>query len=107
MHAARIKKSGGRKTYWLSSGWLSYWKKIFREWDAAKANETFPQNDKAVLLDAVGIFDEYSQNFPEKILEFSDWIRLEIEPHRISLDRFKNLLLECIKKKGKIEENGN
>jgi len=66
-------------------------------------------------LDAVGIFDEYSQNSPEKILEFSDWMKLEIEdwmkleiePYKISLDRLKNLLLECIKKKGKIEKNGN
>jgi len=46
---------------------------MLKKKDAAKANETFPQNDKAVLLDTVGIFDEYSQNFPEKILEFSDW----------------------------------
>jgi len=58
-------------------------------------------------LDAVGIFDEYSQNSPEKILEFSDWMNLDIEPYKVSLDRFKNLLLECIKKKGKIEKNGN
>jgi len=93
MHAARIKKSGGRKIYWLSSGWLAYWKKIFREWDAAKANETFPQNDKAVLLDAVDFFDDYCQNSPEKILEFSDWMKLEIEPYKISLDRLKNPLL--------------
>jgi hypothetical protein len=49
-------------------------------------------------LDAVAIFDEYSQNSPEKILEFSDWMKLEIEPYIISLDRFKNLLLECTKK---------
>ncbi len=95
----REKISRGKKIYWLSSGWLAYWKKIFREWDAAKANETFPQNDKAVLLDAVAIFDEYSQNSPEKILEFSDWMKLEIEPYKISLDRLKNLLLECTMKK--------
>jgi len=94
MHAARIKKSGGRKIYWLSPGWLENWKQIFKEWDAAKSNETFPQNDKAILLDAVGIFDEYSQNSPEKILEFSDWMKLEIEPYKISLDRLKDLLLE-------------
>ena len=72
---------------------------MLKKKDAAKSNETFPQNDKAVLLDAVGIFDEYSQNSPEKILEFSDWMNLEIEPYKVSLDRFKNLLLESIKKK--------
>jgi len=103
----RERVSGGRKVYWLTPGWLEHWKQIFKEWDAAKANETFPQNDKAVLLDAAGIFDEYSQNSPEKILEFSDWMKLEIEPYKISLDRLKDLFLECIKKKGKIEKNGN
>jgi len=50
-------------------------------------------------LDAVGIFDEYSQNSPEKILEFSDWMNLEIEPYKISLDRLKDLLLECTMEK--------
>lgn len=91
----RERISAGRKIYWLTPGWLEHWKQIFKEWDAAKANETFPYHEKAVLLDAVGIFDEYSQNSPEKILEFSDWMKLQIEPHGIPLERFKNLLLEC------------
>jgi len=95
----REKIRGESKVYWLTSGWLAYWKKIFKEWDAAKANETFPYHDKAVLLDTVGIFDEYSKKSPEKILDFSDWMRLQIEPYRISLERFKNLLLDCTKKK--------
>ena len=95
----RERISTGRKIYWLTPGWLEHWKQIFREWDAAKANETFPYHDKAILLDAVGIFDEYSQKSPEKILQFSDWIKLQIEPHKISLERFKNLLLECIREK--------
>jgi len=93
----RRRISGESKVYWLSPGWLAYWKKIFKEWDAAKANETFPYYDKAVLLDAVGIFDKYSKNSPEKILEFSDWMKLQIQPYGISLDRFKGLLLDCIK----------
>lgn len=102
----RKRISGGKKVYWLSPGWLEYWKQIFREWDAAKANETFPYHDKAVLLDALGIFDEYSKNSPEKTLELSDWMKLEIESYKISLDRLKNLLLECtIEKRGK--KNGN
>jgi len=92
----REKISEGKRVYWLTPGWLIYWKQIFKEWDTAKANETFPQNDKVILLDAVGIFDEYSQSSPEKILEFSDWMKCEIEPYKISLDRLKNLLLECI-----------
>lgn len=87
------------RVYWLSPGWLVYWKKIFKEWDAAKANETFPYHDKAVLLDAVGILDECSKNSPEKVLEFSDWMKLQIEPYRISLERFKGLLLDCTKER--------
>jgi len=95
----REKISGGKKIYWLTPGWLEHWKQIFKEWDAAKANETFPYHDKAILLDSVGIFDEYSQNSPEKILEFSDWMKLQIEPCRISLGRFKGLLSDCIREK--------
>lgn len=80
--------------YWLSPGWLQNWKVIFKDWDIGKANETFPQNDKALLLDGLNFFDEYSKKYPEKILEFSDWMRLSIEYCKITLDRFKNLLLQ-------------
>jgi ubiquinone/menaquinone biosynthesis C-methylase UbiE len=86
---------GGQKLYWLSPGWLKYWRVIFKEWDVGLANETFPQNEKGVLLDALGFFDAYTEKFPEKILEFSDWMRIGIEPYRISLDRLKGLLLEA------------
>ena len=95
----RGKISGKSKVYWLSPGWLIYWKKIFKQWDTAKANETFPYHDKTILLDSVSIFDEYSQNYPEKILEFSDWMKLQIEPQGISLERFKNLLLDSTREK--------
>jgi len=71
--------SGADKVYWLTAGWLKYWKRIFKDWDVGKANETFPQNDKAILLDAVGIYDEYLINSPQKLLEFSDWMKLSIE----------------------------
>jgi hypothetical protein len=92
----RQKISKGQKVYWLTPGWLQYWKVIFKDWDQGKANETFPQHDKAILLDPVGIFEEYSTNSPEKILEFSDWMRLNIEPYKISLDRLRRLLLDGI-----------
>ena len=29
----REKISEGKKIYWLSSGWLKYWKVIFKDWD--------------------------------------------------------------------------
>ena len=92
----RAKISKEQKVYWLSPGWLEYWKVIFKDWDQGKANETFPQHDKAILLDAVGIFERYSTNSPEKILEFADWMCLNIESYKISLDRLKRLLLDEI-----------
>jgi len=88
--------AGSQKVYWLSPGWLEYWKVIFKDWDQGKANETFPQHDKAILLDSVGMFEEYSTNSPEKILEFADWMRLDIEPCKISLDRLRMLLIDGI-----------
>jgi hypothetical protein len=86
----------GEKVYWLSPGWVSNWKYIFRNWDKGKANETFPQYEKAIVLDGIGFFDNYSLKFPERILEFSDWLGIEIEPYKISLDRFKKSLLEAV-----------
>ena len=91
----RDRISAGRKVYWLTPGWLRHWKFIFKDWDAGMANETFPQNDKAVVLDALGYFDELMQTSPETILEISDWMRIPMEPFRISLDRFKGLLQEA------------
>lgn len=94
----RERISEGGKIYWLSPGWLRYWKQIFKEWDIGLANETFPKNDKAIVLDALGVFDECSQTSPEKVLEFSDWMKIPIESRRISLDRLKGLLSEQVQK---------
>jgi len=92
----RERIGGGEKIHCLSPGWLMYWKHIFREWDIGLANETFPKNDKALVLDALGAFDDYSQNDPEGVLEFSDWMRIPIEAHAISLERLKGLLLQLL-----------
>jgi hypothetical protein len=92
----RERISQGQKIYWLSPGWLKYWKRIFKEWDIGLANETFPQNDKAILLDALNFFDEYALSSPEKILDFSDWMKIPIEPHKVSLTRLKSLLKEQV-----------
>ena len=86
--------SGGDNAYWLSPGWAEHWKYIFKEWDVGLANETFPKHGKAILLDAVGFFEDYAENHPERVLEFSDWMKIGIEPHEISLDRLKELLIE-------------
>lgn len=92
----RARAAGGKNICWLPLGWVEYQKIVFKDWDAGLANETFPKNDKALMLDAIGAFEEYSTNSPEKILEFSDWMGIELEPYRITLDRFKNLLIECV-----------
>ncbi|MBN1345447.1 MAG: DUF1638 domain-containing protein [Phycisphaerae bacterium] len=91
----RARIAEGAKVYWLTPGWLEHWDYIFKDWDAAKANETFPANDKAIVLDAVGYFDEMTETEPEKILQISDWMKLDLERHATSLERLKQLLCEC------------
>ena len=49
------------------------------------------------MLDTVDGFNEISEKSQEKILEFSDWMKLGIEPYKVSPDRLKNLLLAQIK----------
>ncbi len=94
----RDRITGEKKICWLPLGWVEYQKIVFKDWDTGMANETFPKHDKALMLDAIDAFEEYSINSPEKILEFSDWMGIELEPHKITLDRFKKLLVECVLK---------
>ena len=98
--------SGGKKIYWLTPGWLKFWKQIFKNWDIGLANETFPQNDKTIILDSLDIFNEYSEQHPERLLELSDWMKIPIEPYKISLERLKSLLSDCVVRdlEKKIEE---
>jgi len=91
----RERLAAGAKVYWLTPGWLRHWGTIFKDWDAAKANETFPQHEKAVVLDAVGFLDAFSAAKPERLLEISDWMRLPIEGVAVSLDRLRDLLAEA------------
>jgi len=91
----RKKISGGQKVWWLTPGWIIYRSRVFQDWDKGKANENFPQHTGgAVLLDGIDFWDKYCQEHPEKVLEFSDWMGIEIRPHKVTLDRFENLLLE-------------
>lgn len=101
----RKKISNGKKAYFLPVGWFLYRKVVFKNWDKGMANETFPKNDKAVMLDAFGIYEEYLQKSPEDILEFSDWMGIPFEPYTISLDRFKNLLIDALNSSNKIQKN--
>jgi len=92
----RERISGGQKVWWLTPGWIIYRDYVFQDWDKGKANENFPQHTGgAILLDGIGFWDKYSKGHPEKILDFSDWMGIEIRPHRIALDRLKNLLSDC------------
>jgi len=89
--------SGGRKVWWLTPGWIIYRSHVFQDWDKGKANENFPQHTGgAVLLDGIDFWERYSEEHPEKILEFSDWMGIGIRPHKITLDRLKNLLAGCV-----------
>jgi len=85
--------SGGEKVYWLTPGWMKHWDFIFKDWDAGLANETFPQHDKAVVLDALGYFDELLEKSPEVVLKISDWMKLPIEAATVPLTRMKSLLI--------------
>ena len=89
--------SGGQKVLWLTPGWIIYRNYVFQDWDKGKANENFPQYaGGAILLDGIDFWEKYSEEHPEKILEFSDWMGIEIRPHKITLDRLKNLLAGCV-----------
>jgi len=89
--------SEGKKIWWLTPGWVIYRDYVFQDWDKGKANENFPQHTGgAILLDGIRFWDKYCQEHPEKILEFSDWMGIEIRPYKITLDRFKKLLLDCV-----------
>jgi len=89
--------SAGQRIYWLTPGWIVYREHVFQDWDKGKANENFPQHiGGAVLLDGIGFWERYSEEHPEQILEFSDWMGIEIRPHTITLDRLRKLLGNCI-----------
>ncbi|KPK50879.1 MAG: hypothetical protein AMK72_01120 [Planctomycetes bacterium SM23_25] len=85
----------GSKVYWFTPGWIEHWDFIFKDWDVGKANETFPVNDKGIVLDGVGYFQELSRTNPEKILQICGWAKLPLESHRTSLRRLADLLRQC------------
>lgn len=93
----RERISQGKDVYWLTPGWMKYRHYVYQGWDEGLANENFPKHTGgAIMLDAIGFYDEVMENNPEKILEFSDWMGIPIEPYRITLDRLKILLLDKV-----------
>jgi hypothetical protein len=98
----RQKISHGRqdKILWFTPGWLTNWKVVYQRyfgWDKADANANFPGfYDKIIVLDSLGIADEYMTNHADQILELFDWSGLEVEFQPITLDRFKRLLKDSL-----------
>jgi hypothetical protein len=98
----RQRISGGRqdKILWFTPGWLKSWKMVYQTyfgWDDADANANFPGfYDKIVVLDSLGLADEYMTEHAEEILELFDWTGLEVEFQPITLDRFKGLLVDSL-----------
>jgi hypothetical protein len=89
----REKISQGRDIYWLTPGWMKYRHYIYQGWDKGLANENFPKHTGgAIMLDAIGYYDEIAQSAPENLLEFSDWMGIPIEPYSVTLDRLLGLL---------------
>ena len=89
----REKIRQGKDIYWLTPGWMEYRHYVYQDWDKGLANENFPKHTGgAIMLDTIGYYDEVMQNKPEKILEFSDWMGIPIEPCSITLDRLMSLL---------------
>ena len=77
---------------------MKYRHYVYKGWDKGLANENFPKHTGgAIMLDAIGCYDEVMGKKPEKILEFSDWMGIPIEPYRITLNRLRDLLLDQIK----------
>jgi len=98
----RQRISGGRqdKTLWFTPGWLKHWKAVYQKyfgWDDADANANFPGfYDKIIVLDSLGLAEEYMIQHAEEILELFDWTGLEVEFYPITLDRFKGLLVDSL-----------
>ena len=94
--------SGGRqdKTLWFTPGWLKHWKAVYQKyfgWDDADANANFPGfYDRIIVLDGLGLAEEYMTQHAEEIPELFDWTGLEVEFYPITLDRFKGLLVDSL-----------
>jgi len=90
--------SQGKDVYWLTPGWMKYRHYVYQGWDKGLANENFPKHTGgAIMLDAVGYYNKTVQNDPEKLLDFSDWMGILLEPYEVSLDRLMSLLSDEVK----------
>ena len=98
----RQRISGGRqdKILWFTPGWLKHWKVVYQKyfgWDNADANANFPGfYDRIVILDSLGIEEEYTMHHAEEILELFDWTGLQVEFEPITLEHFVGLLRDAL-----------
>jgi hypothetical protein len=91
--------AGGEKVWWMTPGWIKFRHHVFKGWDQGLANENFPRHTGgAIVLDGIGYMEQYMNEYPEEFLEYSDWMGIPIQPYPITLDRFKSLLREQVKK---------
>jgi hypothetical protein len=88
------------KVLWFTPGWLRNWKVVYQRyfgWDKADANANFPGfYYKIIVLDSLGIAEEYMTLHADEILELFDWSGLEVDFCPITLDRFKGLLEDTL-----------
>ena len=108
----RQRISGGRqdKVLWFTPGWLKHWKVVYQRyfgWDSADANANFPGfYDKIVVLDSLGLEDEYTMHHAEEILELFDWTGLEVAFQPITLERFAGLLGDALTEVAMVGSSG-
>ena len=88
----------GMKVYWMMPAWVEHKDEVFEEWDLGKRNQTFPQNDIALVVDSRDFYNQLMEEDPEKILDFSDWMGIPLDARAITLDRFKGLLMASLER---------
>jgi hypothetical protein len=107
----RQRISGGRQNriLWFTPAWLKSWVTVYQKyfgWDEADANANFPGfYDRIIVLDGLGIADEYMTQHAEEILELFDWTGLEVSFIPITLERFKGLLMKSLAAKSPLPED--
>jgi hypothetical protein len=102
----RISEGRQDKILWFTPGWLKSWKAVYQKyfgWDEADANANFPGfYDKIIVLDSLGLAEEYMTHHAEEILELFDWTCLEVEFQPIVLDRFLGLLADALSRAARV-----
>jgi len=95
----RERISHGKDIYWLTPGWVEYRHYVYQGCDKELANRNFPRHTGgAIMLDAIGYYERTLDNNPEKILAFSDWMGIPIEPYSVTLDRLTGLLSDEVRR---------